>query len=178
MPAVRYWSLVFLCPKFVSFDPEEYANFSAIFHAPFAARPPPGLVAPTFKPAIQYHADTWLLDSANHTLTSLRKLVRTTLFSTDGTKDRTIDLKDLSNERTTYMEFEDGTTTSISDDWRTSDDPRAVQEKRFKGRTVFKFASVPTGTKLRGKQSTLKPPGPLEVKPQKMKDSAFQSCGS
>ena len=54
------------------------------------------------------------------------------------------------------MEFEDGSTTSVTDDWRTSDDPRAVQEKRFKGRTVFKLASVPT------------------VKPQKIKDSKRQ----
>ena len=62
------------------------------------------------------------------------------------------------------MEFEDGSTTSVTDDWRTSDDPRAVQEKRFKGRTVCKLASVPTGRNLLGKQSTLKPPEPLEVK--------------
>ena len=67
MPVVRYGSLLFMCPKFVSFDPEEYANFSATFHAQFAVRPPPGLVAPTFKPTIQHHADKWVLDSANHT---------------------------------------------------------------------------------------------------------------
>ena len=45
MPVVRYGSLLFMCPKLVSFDPEEYANFSATFHARFAARPPPGLAA-------------------------------------------------------------------------------------------------------------------------------------
>ena len=174
LPVVRYGSLLFMCPKLASFDPEEYANFSATFHAQFAVRPPPGLVAPTFKPTIQYHADKWVLDSANHTLTRLHKRVRTTLFSPDGTKDRPIELKDLSNERTTFMEFEDGSTTSVTDDWRTSDDPRAMQEKRFKGRTVFKLASVPTGRKLLGKQSTLKPPEPLEVKPQKIKDSKLQ----
>ena len=174
MPVVRYGSLLFMCPKLVSFDPEEYANFSATFHAQFAVRPPPGLVAPTFKPTIQYHADKWVLDSANHTLTRLQKGVRTTLFSPDGTKDRPIELKDLSNERTTFMEFEDGSTTSVTDDWRTSDDPRAMQEKRFKGRTVFKLASVPTGRKLLGKQSTLKPPEPLEVKPQRIQDSKLQ----
>ena len=72
------------------------------------------------------------------------------------------------------MEFEDGSTTSITDKWRTSDDPRAVQEKRFRGRAVFKLASVATGRKLLGKQSTLKPPEPLEVKPQKIKDSKLQ----
>ena len=114
-------SLLFMRPRLVSFDPEEYANFSATFHAQFAVRPPPGLVAPTFKPTIQHHADKSVLDSANHTLTRLHKRVRTTLFSPEGTKDRPIDLKDLSNERTTYMEFEDGSTTSVTDDWRTSD---------------------------------------------------------
>ena len=67
MPVVRYGSLLFMCPKPFSFDPE--ANFSATFHAQSAARPPPGLVAPTFKPTIQYHADKGVLDSANHTLT-------------------------------------------------------------------------------------------------------------
>ena len=72
------------------------------------------------------------------------------------------------------MEFEDGSATSVTDDSRTSDDPKAVQEKRFKGRTVFKLASVPTGRKLLGKPSTLKPPEPLEVKPQKIKDSKLQ----
>ena len=57
MPAVRYGALLILCPKLVSFEP---ANFNATFHAQFAARPPPGLVAlvaPSFKPTIQYHAD-------------------------------------------------------------------------------------------------------------------------
>ena len=72
------------------------------------------------------------------------------------------------------MEFEDGSTTSVTDDWRASDDPSALQEKRFKGRTVFKFASVPTGRELLGKKATLKPPEPLEVKPQKIKDSKLQ----
>ena len=134
---------LFLCPKLVSFDPDEYANFSAALHAQFAVRPPPGLWAPTFKPTIQYHVDKWVLDSANQTLTRLHKRIRMTLWSPQGTKDRPIDLKDLSNKRTTYMESEDSSTTSVTEDWRSSDDPRAVQEKRFKG-TVFKLASVPT----------------------------------
>ena len=61
MPVLRYGSLLSMCPKLVSFDPEEYANFSATVHAQFAARPPPGLVAPTFKPTAQHHADKWYL---------------------------------------------------------------------------------------------------------------------
>ena len=159
--------------ELVSLDPEEYANFSATFHA-VCCEASSRTCGSTFKPTIQYHADKWVLDSANPTLTRLHKRVRTTLFSPEGTKDRPIDLKDLTNERTTYLEFEDGSTISVIDDWRTSDAPRAVQEKRFKG-TVFKLASVPTGRKLLGKQSTLEPPEPLEVKPQKIKDSKLQA---
>ena len=46
MPVVRYGSLDFFCLKLVSFsfDPEEYANFSTIFHAQFDVRPSPGLL--------------------------------------------------------------------------------------------------------------------------------------
>ena len=72
------------------------------------------------------------------------------------------------------MEFEDASTTSVTDDWRTYDDRRAVQEKRFKGRTVFKLASAATGRKLLGKRSTFKPPEPLQAKPQQIKDSKLQ----
>ena len=64
-------------------------------------RPPPGLVAPTFKKTFQYHADCWVLDSANHTLTRLHKRPRATLFSPEGTQDRPVELKDLAGERTT-----------------------------------------------------------------------------
>ena len=117
---------------------------------------------------------SWVLDRANHTLTRLHKRVRTTLFSPEGAKDRPIDLKDLSNERTTYMEFGDGSMTSITDDCRTSEDPRAAQERRFKGKTVFKLAAMRTGRKLLGRQSTSEPPEPLEVKPRRIQDSKPQ----
>ena len=63
MPVVRYGSPLLLCRKLVRFDPMEYADPSASFHAQFAVRPPPGLVAPTFK-TFQYHADCWVPDSA------------------------------------------------------------------------------------------------------------------
>ena len=87
MPVVRCGSLRFLCPELVSFDPGEYSDFSASFHGQFAVRPPPGLVAPTFKKTFQYHADCWVLDSANHTLTRLHKRARATLLSPEGTQD-------------------------------------------------------------------------------------------
>ena len=173
MPAVRY-SLLFLCPKLVSFDPSEYSDFSTSFHAQFAARPPPGLVAPTFKKTFQYHADYWVLDSTNHILTRLHKRPRATLFSPEGTQDRPVELKDLAGERTTFMEFDDGSKTSVTDNWMTSDDPKAKQSRHFKGKTVFKLASQRTGRKLVGKQSTLKPPEPLESKPKPVQDPILQ----
>ena len=144
MPVVRYGSLLFLCPKLVSFDPGAYSDFRNSFHAQFAARPPPGLVAPTFKKTFQYHADCWVLDSANHTLTRLHKRPRATLFSPEGTQDRPVELKDLAGERTTFMEFDDGSKISATDNWMTSDDPKAKQSRHFKGRTVFKLASQKT----------------------------------
>ena len=132
------------------------------------------LVAPTFKKTFQYHADCWVRDSANHTLTRLRKRPRTTLFSPEGTQDRPVELKDLAGERTTFMEFDDGSKTSVTDNWMTSDDPKARQPRHFKGKTVFKLASQRTGRKLVGKQSTLKPPEPLESKPKPVQDPKLQ----
>ena len=76
---VRHGSLLLLHPKLVSFDSGEYADFNTSFHAQFAARPPPGLVAPTFK-TVQYHVDRWVLNSANHTLTRLHKRARLLWF--------------------------------------------------------------------------------------------------
>ena len=156
-PVTRHGSLLFLCPTLAEFDPNEYADFSKGFHEQFAVRPPPGLVAPTLKPTY-YHADSWVLDEANATLTRLHKRGRATLFSPEGTKDRPVELKDLTGERVTVMNFEDGSSKTLNDDWRKSDDPRAKQDKYFKGKTVFKLASKPTGRRLVGKQSTLPRP--------------------
>ena len=64
---------------------------------------------------------------------------RTTLFSPEGTQDTPVELKDLTGERTTFMEFEDGLKTSVADNWMKSDDPRAKQSRYFKGRIVFKL---------------------------------------
>ena len=170
----RYGSLLFWCPKLVSFDPGEYSDFNTSFHAQFAVRPPPGLVAPTFKKTSQCHADCWVLDSANYTLTRLRKRARATLFSPEGTQDRPVELKDLAGERSTFMEFDDGATSSVTDNWMTSNDPQAKQPRHFKGKTVFKFASQKTGRKLLGKQSTLEPSEPLEPQPKKVQDPKLQ----
>ena len=69
------------------------------------------------------------------------------------------------------MEFENGSKTPITDDWKTSDDPRARNDSFKVGQAS---TSVPTGKKLVGKQSILKPPEPLEVKPKKVQDSKLQ----
>ena len=56
----------------------------------------------------------------------------------------------------------------------TSDDPKAKQSRHFKGKTVFKLASQKTGRTLVGKQSTWKPPEPIEPKPKKVQDLKLQ----
>ena len=96
------------------------------------------------------------------------------MFSPEGTQDRPVELKDLAGERTTFMEFDDGSKTSVTDNWMTSDDPKAKQPRHFKGKAVFKLASQRTGRKLVGKQSTLKPPEPLESKPKPVQDPKLQ----
>ena len=72
------------------------------------------------------------------------------------------------------MEFDDGSKISVTDNWMTSDDPKAKQPRHFKGKTVFKLASRRTGRKLVGKQSTLKHPEPLESKPKPVQDPKLQ----
>ena len=61
-----------------------------------------------------------------------------------------MELNDLAGERTTVMEFDDGSKTSVTDTWRTSDNPKAKQPRHFKGKTAFKLASQKTGRKLVG----------------------------
>ena len=68
------------------------------------------------------------------------------------------------------MEFDDGSKTAVTHNWMTSDDPKAKQSRHFTGRTVFKLASQKTGRKLVGKKSTLKPPEPIEPRPEKVQD--------
>ena len=85
-----------------------------------------------------------------------------------------MELKDLAGERTTFLEFDDGSKTSVTDNWMTSDDPKAKQPRHFKGKTVFKLASQRTGRKLVGKQSTLKPPEPIEPKPKRVRNPKLQ----
>ena len=40
------------------------------------------------------------------------------------------------------IQFDGGSTTSVTDNWMTSDDPKAKQPRHFKGKTVCKLASL------------------------------------
>ena len=122
------------------------------------------IVASTFKPLVQYHVDTWEL--SGNTLTRIHKRARDTFFAPKGTKDRPVDLKDLSDERVTYFEYADGRKETLTDNWRMAENPKGPSPERFVGRTVFKLSSKPTGRKLAGKQTTLPEPTPLKPKPQ------------
>ena len=115
-------------------------------------------MAPTFRPLVQYHVDKWEL--SGNTLTRIHKRARATFFSPEGTKDRPVDLKDLSDERVTYFEYSDGRKETLTDNWRKAENPKDKAPERFVGRTVLKLSSKPTGRKLTGKQSTLPEPTP------------------
>ena len=83
-----------------------------------------------------------------------------------------MELKDLAAERTTFIEFDDSSKSSVIDNWMTSDDPKARQSRHFKAKIIFKLASQKIGRKLVGKQST--PPEPLEPEPKKVQDPKLQ----
>ena len=53
------------------------------------------------------------------------------------------------------MELKDGSTKTLTDDWRKAENPRAKSEQ-FRAKTVFKLASESTGRRPFGKQSTRK----------------------
>ena len=161
VPIIRHGSLLFLRPTLAPFNKDEFEVVCNTFHNTSAQGT---LVAPTFKPLVQYHVDKWEL--SGNTLTRIHKRVRATFFSPEGTKDRPVDLKDLSDERVTYFEYADGRKETLTDNWRKSENPKGPSPERFVGRTVFKLSSKPTGRKLVGKQTTLPEPTPLKPKPQ------------
>ena len=109
-------------------------------------------------------------------MTRIHKRARATFFSPEGTKDRPVDLKDLSDERVTYFEYADGRKETWTDNWRQSENPKGPAPERFVGRTVFKLSSKPTGRKLVGKQTTLPEPTPLKPKPQPQPLEQEQKC--
>ena len=89
---------------------------------------------PTFKPVVQYHIDKWELSGT--TLTRIHKRARASFFSPEGTKDRPVDLKGLSDERVTYFEYADGRKETLTDNWRKAACPKAPAPERFAGRAV------------------------------------------
>ena len=165
VPIIRHGSLLFSRPTLAPFNKDEFEVVCNTFHGMSAQGT---LVAPTFtptfKPVVQYHIDKWEL--SGNTLTRIHKRARATFFSPEGTKDRPVDLKDLSDERVTYFEYADGRKETLTDNWRKADNPKGPAPERFVGRTVFKLSSKPTGRKLVGKQTTLPEPTPLKPKPQ------------
>ena len=121
------------------------------------------LVAPTFHTPVYYHTDTWEL--SGNTLTRIHKRTRATFFSPEGTKDRPVELPDLADIRTTYLEYADGRKETLTDNWRSAEFPRGKTSERFVGRTVFQLSSKPTGRKLVGKQTTIPELPALEPQP-------------
>ena len=103
VPIIRHGSLLFLRPTLAPFDKEEFEIVCNTFHD---TRTQGTIVAPTFKPLVQYHVHKWEL--SGNTLTRIHKRARATFFSPEGTKDRPVDLKDLSDERVSYFEYSDG----------------------------------------------------------------------
>ena len=152
---------LFLRPTLAPFNKEEFEIVCNTFHDTSTQGT---IVASTFKPLVQYHVDTWEL--SGNTLTRIHKRARDTFFAPKGTKDRPVDLKDLSDERVTYFEYADGRKETLTDNWRMAENPKGPSPERFVGRTVFKLSSKPTGRKLAGKQTTLPEPTPLKPKPQ------------
>ena len=98
VPITRHGSLLFLRPNLAPFDKEEFEVVCNTFHTQSAQGT---IVAPVFRPLVQYHVDKWEL--SGNTLTRIHKRARATFFSPEGTKDRPVDLKDLADERVNLL---------------------------------------------------------------------------
>ena len=111
--------------------------------------------------APQYsHTDKWEL--SGNTLTRTHKRSRATFFSPAGTKDPPVGLEDLADERTTFLEYEDGSKETLVDNWREVENPKERCSQCFVGKTVFKLKSAPTGKRRLRKRSTFPEPQPLQ----------------
>ena len=94
--------------------------------------------------------------------------------------DRPVGLEDLADERTTFLEYEDGSKETLVDNWREVENPKERSSQRFVGKTVFKLKSAPTGKRLLRKRSTFPEPQPLQdlcksQKPQNPKSISKRS---
>ena len=109
---------------------------------------------PSTHAAPQYsHTDK--LELSGNTLTRTHKRPRAAFPPPDGTKD-------LADERTTCLEYEDGSKETLVDNWREVENPKERSSQRFVGKTVFKLKSAPTGKRLLHKRSTFPEPQPLQ----------------
>ncbi|CAE7244727.1 unnamed protein product [Symbiodinium sp. CCMP2456] len=138
VPIIRHGSLLFLGLTLAPFNKDEFEVVCNTFHN---MSPQDTMASPTFKTLVQYHVDKWEL--AGNTLTRIHKRARATFFSPEGTKDRPVDLKDLSDERVTYFEYADGRKETLTDNSRYSENPKGPAPERFVGRTVFTFPPHP-----------------------------------
>ena len=155
IPVERHGSLLFLRPTLLPFNQPEFEQMCNLLKDPSTSGT---LVAHT---APQYsHTDKWEL--SGNTLTRTHKRSRATFFSPDGTKDRPVGLEDLADERTTFLEYEDGSKETLVDNWREVENPKERSSQRFVGKTVFKLKSAPTGKRLLRKRSTFPEPQPLQ----------------
>ena len=135
MPITRHGSLLFLRPTLAPFNKEEFEVVCNTFHTQSAQGT---IVALVFRPLVQYHVDKWEL--SGNTLSRIHKRARATCFSPEGTKDRPAELKDLADERVTYLLYADGRKEIFSDNWRKAENPKGPPE-RFVGKIVFKLSS-------------------------------------
>ena len=155
IPVERHGLLLFLRPTLLPFNQPEFEQMCNLLKDPSTSGT---LVAHT---APQYsHTDKWEL--SGNTLTRTHKRSRATFFSPDGTKDRPVGLEDLADERTTFLEYEDGSKETLVDNWREVENPKERSSQRFVGKTVFKLKSAPTGKLLLRKRSTFPEPQPLQ----------------
>ena len=108
------------------FDQQEFEHVCNLLTDPSTASI---VLAPQYS-----HTDTW--EFSGHTLTRrTHKRSGATVVSPDGTKDRRVGLEDLPDERTTFLEYEDGSMETLVDNWREVESPKERSSQRFVGKT-------------------------------------------
>ena len=137
VPILRHGSLLFLRPSVAPFDKDEFVEVCDMFHGLSSQGT---LIAPTFTP-MYYHTDRWEL--SGNTLTRIHKRARATFFSPEGTKDRPVELDRLADERVTFLEYEDGRKETLSDNWRTSSNPKGISTGLLLARLSLNFLHNP-----------------------------------
>ncbi len=108
---------------------------------------------------IYYHTDYWDTNTSGLLIRRHRR-PRKTLFTPLKSTDLPIPLGQIGRRRTTYFEFEDGTTaTRVDDDWTDPDVSQPIVNKYCKGYTSFGTnVDKSTGRKITGKASFSRQP--------------------